>query len=101
MSISAPFILRPVATTMLAIGLALLGIVAWFALPVAPLPRVDLPTIVVNASQPGADPAVMAASVAAPLERRLGAIAGVTELTSTSSLGANSSRTGSCDICSS
>ena len=90
MSISAPFILRPVATTMLAIGLALLGIVAWFALPVAPLPRVDLPTIVVNASQPGADPAVMAASVAAPLERRLGAIAGVTELTSTSSLGSTS-----------
>jgi hydrophobe/amphiphile efflux-1 (HAE1) family protein len=90
MSISAPFIMRPIATTMLAIGIALAGIVAWFGLAVAPLPRVDLPTIVINASQPGADPAVMAASVAAPLERHLGAIAGVTEMTSTSSLGSTS-----------
>ncbi|RVT97756.1 acriflavine resistance protein B [Rhodovarius crocodyli] len=90
MSISAPFIMRPIATTMLAIGIALAGIVAWFGLAVAPLPRVDLPTIVVNASQPGADPAVMAASVAAPLERHLGAIAGVTEITSTSALGSTS-----------
>jgi len=89
-SISAPFIRRPVATTMLAIGVALAGIVAYFALPIAPLPRVDLPTVVINASQPGADPAVMAASVAAPLERRLGTIAGVTEMTSTSSLGSTS-----------
>ena len=87
MSISAPFIRRPIATMMLALGLALSGMVAYFALPIAPLPRVDLPTIVVTASQPGADPAVMASSVAAPLERRLGAIAGVAELTSTSSLG--------------
>ncbi len=89
-SISAPFIRRPIATALLAVGLALAGLVAFNALPVAPLPRVDLPTIVINASQPGADPAVMAASVAAPLERRLGAIAGVSELTSTSTLGSAS-----------
>ena len=85
--ISEPFIRRPVATVMLSVGLALAGMVAYFALPIAPLPRVDLPTVVVTASQPGADPAVMAASVAAPLERRLGAIAGVSEMTSSSSLG--------------
>ncbi|WP_424813251.1 efflux RND transporter permease subunit [Roseococcus sp. YIM B11640] len=90
MSISAPFIRRPIATVMLSIGLALAGMVAYFALPVAPLPRMDLPTIVVSASQPGADPAVMASSVAAPLERRLGAIAGVSEMTSRSSLGSTS-----------
>ena len=64
-SISAPFIQRPIATALLAIGMALAGLVAYFVLPVAPLPRVDLPTIVITASQPGADPAVMAASVAA------------------------------------
>nr|WP_314075177.1 efflux RND transporter permease subunit [uncultured Roseococcus sp.] len=87
MSISAPFIRRPIATVMMAVGLALAGMVAYFGLPVAPLPRIDLPTIVVTASQPGADPAVMASSVAAPLERRLGAIAGVSEMTSRSSLG--------------
>jgi len=90
MVISEPFIRRPVATMMLSIGLALSGIVAYFALPIASLPRVDLPTVVVSASQPGADPAVMASSVAAPLERRLGAIAGVSEMTSTSSLGSTS-----------
>ena len=90
MSISAPFIRRPIGTALLAIGIALAGIVAYFALPVAPLPSVDLPTIVVGASQPGADPATMASSVAAPLERRLGAIAGVSEMTSTSSLGTTS-----------
>ena len=89
-SISAPFIQRPIATALLAIGIALAGLVAYFVLPVAPLPRVDLPTIVITASQPGADPAIMAASVAAPLERRLGAIAGVNELTSTSTLGSAS-----------
>ena len=87
MSISAPFIARPVATALMALGIALAGIVAYVALPVAPLPRVDFPTIVVSASQPGADPAVMAASVAAPLERRLGAIGGVSEITSSSSIG--------------
>ena len=90
MSISAPFIRRPIATVMMSVGLALAGIVAYFALPVAPLPRMDLPTIVVTASQPGADPSVMASSVAAPLERRLGAISGVTEMTSRSSLGSTS-----------
>ncbi|MDB5371972.1 MAG: mdtC [Belnapia sp.] len=90
MSISEPFIRRPIATTLLSIGIALAGFVAYFSLPVAPLPSVDLPTIVVSASQPGADPATMSSSVAAPLERRLGAIAGVTEMTSTSSLGSAS-----------
>ncbi len=87
MSISAPFIARPIGTSLLAIGLALAGIVAYFNLPVAPLPKVDFPTIAVTASQPGADPIIMASSVAAPLERRLGEIPGVTEMTSTSSLG--------------
>jgi len=90
MSISEPFIRRPIGTALLAIGLALAGLVAYFGLPVAPLPSVDLPTIVVFASQPGADPATMASSVAAPLERRLGAISGVSEMTSTSSLGRTS-----------
>ncbi|SDC52086.1 efflux RND transporter permease subunit [Belnapia rosea] len=90
MSISEPFIRRPIATALLSIGIALAGIVSYFNLPVAPLPSVDLPTIVIGAGQPGADPATMASSVAAPLERRLGAIAGVTEMTSTSSLGATS-----------
>ncbi|GGC61255.1 acriflavine resistance protein B [Siccirubricoccus deserti] len=87
MSISEPFIRRPIGTALLALGMALAGLVAYLHLPIAPLPRVDLPTIVVWASQPGADPATMAASVAAPLERRIGAIAGVTEMTSSSSLG--------------
>jgi multidrug efflux pump len=86
-SISAPFIARPIGTTLLAIGCVLLGLVAYFNLPVAPLPRVDFPTIAVTASQPGADPAIMAASVAAPLERRLGEIPGISEMTSSSSLG--------------
>ncbi|KAA0695541.1 acriflavine resistance protein B [Neorhizobium sp. P12A] len=90
MNISEPFIKRPVGTTLLAIGLMILGFVAYHFLPVASLPTVDLPTIVVSASRPGADPASMAASVAAPLERRLGTIAGVTQLTSVSSLGSSS-----------
>jgi multidrug efflux pump len=90
MNISEPFIKRPVGTTLLAIGLMILGFVAYRFLPVASLPTVDLPTIVVSASRPGADPASMAASVAAPLERRLGTIAGVTQLTSVSSLGSSS-----------
>jgi multidrug efflux pump len=90
MNICEPFIRRPVGTTLLAIGLMLLGIVAYRFLPVASLPTVDLPTIRVSATRPGADPASMAASVAAPLERRLGSIAGVTELTSVSSLGSTS-----------
>jgi multidrug efflux pump len=89
MNISGPFVKRPVGTTLLAIGLMILGIVAYRFLPVASLPTVDLPTIVVSASRPGADPASMAASVAAPLERHLGTIAGVTQLTSVSSLGSS------------
>ena len=87
MNPSEPFIRRPVATTLFAIGIFLIGFVAYLNLPVASMPTVDFPTIRVIASRPGADPATMAATVAAPLERRLGAIAGVTELTSTSSLG--------------
>ena len=87
MNFSRPFIERPIGTTLLAIGLMLLGIVAYRFLPVASLPSIDFPTIRVNASLPGADPETMAARVAAPLERRLGEIAGITEITSVSSLG--------------
>jgi hydrophobe/amphiphile efflux-1 (HAE1) family protein len=86
-SFSEPFIRRPVGTTLLAIGLFLVGVVAYRFLPVASMPTVDFPTINVTASRPGADPETMAATVAAPLERRLGEIAGVTELTSRNSLG--------------
>ncbi len=87
MNISAPFIRRPVATTLLAAALMLAGGLALTKLPVAPLPRVDFPTIQVRASLPGASPETMASSVATPLERRFGRIAGVTEMTSTSALG--------------
>ena len=87
MSLSAPFIRRPVGTTLLAIGLLLVGFVAYLRLPVASMPNVEFPAIFVQASRPGADPSVMASTVAAPLERALGAISGVTELTSASSLG--------------
>ncbi|CDN49662.1 Multidrug resistance protein MdtC [Neorhizobium galegae bv. orientalis str. HAMBI 540] len=87
MNLSETFIRRPVGTMLLAIGLMILGIAAYHFLPVSNLPSVDLPTIRVTASRPGADPSSMAASVAAPLERHLGAIAGVTELTSSSALG--------------
>ena len=90
MNISAPFIHRPVATMLLAVGILLAGLVAVRFLPVAPLPSVDIPTIVVFAGRPGADPETMAASIAAPLERRLGEIPGVTEITSTSSTGSTS-----------
>src|SRR5436309_4517401 len=86
-SISEPFIRRPVGTTLLAIGLFLIGGVAYEFLPVASVPNVDFPSIRVFASRPGADPSVMAATVAAPLERRLGEIAGIDQITSTSSLG--------------
>src|SRR6266849_3086293 len=89
-SISAPFIRRPVGTTLLAIGLFLVGGVAYQFLPVAAVPNVDFPSIRVFASRPGADPSVMAATVAAPLERRLGEIAGIDQITSTSSLGTTS-----------
>ncbi len=87
MNISSPFIRRPVGTTLLSIGLFLAGAVAYDFLPVASVPAVDFPTIRVSASRPGADPETMAATIAAPLERRLGAISGVTEITSSSSLG--------------
>ena len=87
MSFSELFIRRPVATLLLALGLFMVGVVAFFLLPVAPLPRIDFPTINISARLPGADPETMAATVAAPLERRLGEIAGVDELTSTSSQG--------------
>ena len=86
--ISGAFIARPVATTLLTIGVALAGLAAFLKLPVAPLPQVDYPTISVQASLPGASPETMAATVATPLERALGRIAGVTEMTSSSSLGA-------------
>src|SRR5262245_28538583 len=87
MNVSAHFIARPVATTLLALGVLLAGVVAFRLLPVSPLPQVDFPTISVQASLPGASPETMAATVATPLERALGRIAGVTEITSTSSLG--------------
>lgn len=86
-NLSAPFIRRPVATTLLTVAIALAGIVAFFLLPVAPLPQVDFPTISVSARLPGASPETMAATVATPLERALGRIAGITEMTSSSSLG--------------
>src|SRR5581483_11286721 len=86
-NISAPFIARPVATTLLTLGIALAGILAFSRLPVAPLPQVDFPTISVNAQLPGASPETVATSVASPLERHLGQIADVTEMTSTSGLG--------------
>src|SRR5688500_11855478 len=89
MNVSYPFIRRPIGTTLLAIGLFLAGVVAYRALPVASLPAVELPTISVTANRPGADPETMAATIAAPLERRLGEISGVTELTSRSSLGSS------------
>src|SRR6201988_1938096 len=88
MNISYPFIRRPVGTTLLSIGLFLVGAVAYLFLPVASVPDVDFPSIRVTASRPGADPSVRAATVAAPLERRLGEIAGINQITSTSSLGA-------------
>jgi multidrug efflux pump len=90
MNISEPFIRRPVATSLLAAAILLAGAGAYTQLPVAPLPRVDFPTINVSAALPGASPETMASAVATPLERRFGRIAGITEITSTSSLGATS-----------
>jgi len=90
MSLSAPFIRRPVATTLLTLAIALAGAIAFRMLPVSPLPQVDFPTISVSASLPGADPETMATSVAAPLERQFGRIAGVSEMTSTSYRGTTS-----------
>jgi len=88
MSISEPFIRKPVATTLLTIALALAGAIGFRLLPVAPLPQVEFPTVLVQATLPGASPETMASSVATPLERQFGRIAGLTELTSTSYLGA-------------
>ncbi len=90
MSLSSPFIQRPVATTLLTIAVGLAGAVAYLFLPVSPLPQVDFPTISVSASLPGASPETMASAVATPLERQFGRIAGVTEMTSTSFLGSTS-----------
>jgi hydrophobe/amphiphile efflux-1 (HAE1) family protein len=89
MNISEPFIRRPVATTLLAVAILLAGVTAYWQLPVAPLPQVDFPTIQVNANLPGASPETMASAVATPLERRFGRIAGVTEITSSSTLGSS------------
>jgi multidrug efflux pump len=90
MNISAPFIHRPVATTLLTVAIALAGAIAFEVLPVAPLPEVDFPTISVGAGLPGASADIMASSVATPLERQFGHIAGVTEMTSASTLGSTS-----------
>jgi multidrug efflux pump len=90
MNFSAPFIRRPVATTLVTVGIAFAGVLAYRVLPVSPLPQVDFPTISISASLPGGSAAIMASSVATPLERQLGHIAGVTEMTSASSLGTTS-----------
>jgi multidrug efflux pump len=90
MNFSAPFIQRPIATTLLTIAIALAGIGAFSVLPVSPLPQVDFPTVSVSASLPGASPEIMASSVATPLEREFGRIASVTEMTSQSTLGQTS-----------
>jgi multidrug efflux pump len=87
MSISEPFIRRPIATTLLTLGIALAGAMAFYLLPVAPLPPVDFPTISVSAGLPGASPEIVASSIATPLERQFGRIAAVTQMTSSSSLG--------------
>jgi multidrug efflux pump len=87
MSLSSPFIRRPVATTLLTIGVAMSGAVAYTLLPVSPLPQVDFPTVSVSASLPGASPDIMASAVATPLEREFNRIADVTEMTSQSTLG--------------
>src|SRR5437764_6875409 len=90
MSLSSPFIKRPVGTSLLTAGLALAGAIAYRLLPVAPLPQVEFPTVQVSAGLPGASPETMASAVATPLERQFGRIAGVTEMTSSSGLGSTS-----------
>ena len=90
MNLSSPFIHRPVATTLLTVAIAIAGAIAFTVLPVSPLPQVDFPTISVNASLPGGSAEIMAATVATPLERQFGHIAGVTEMTSSSNLGSTS-----------
>jgi multidrug efflux pump len=87
MNLSQPFVRRPIGTVLLTVGVALAGIAGFFVLPVSPLPQVDFPTISVSAQLPGASPDTMATSVATPLERRLGTIAGITEITSSSQVG--------------
>src|ERR1700724_3325263 len=87
MNISEPFIRRPVGTTLITVGIAFAGAIAFTVLPVSPLPQVDFPTISVQAGLPGGSAEIMASSVATPLERQLSHIAGVTEMTSSSSLG--------------
>src|ERR1700758_4061951 len=87
MSLSSPFIRRPVATTLLTVALAIAGGIAFTVLPVSPLPQVDFPTINVGANLPGASAEIMASAIATPLERQFGHIAGITEMTSSSSLG--------------
>src|SRR5205823_13490007 len=84
---SAPFIRRPVATSLITFAILISGVVAFQFLPVAPLPQVDFPTISIGAGLPGASPETMASAVATPLERQFGRIAGVTQMTSTSGLG--------------
>src|ERR1700750_999446 len=86
MNVAAIFIRRKIATTLLSLGLGLAGLGAYFLLPVSPLPNIDIPTIVVQASMAGASPETMSSSVATPLERHLGSIAGVTEMTSRSNV---------------
>src|SRR5579871_5126287 len=90
MNLSEPFIRRPVATTLLTMAIAFAGAIAFLVLPVSPLPQVDFPTISVSGSLPGASAQIMASSVATPLERQFGHIAGVSEMTSASSLGSTS-----------
>src|SRR5258707_12513018 len=90
MNISEPFIRKPVATTLVVVGITLAGAAAYPLLPVSPLPQVEFPTISVNAGLPGASPETMASAVATPLERQFGRIAGVTQMTSTSQLGSTS-----------
>ena len=90
MSLSTPFIDRPVATTLMTIAITLSGILGYGMLPVSSLPQVDYPSIGVNASLPGASPETMASAVATPLERQFGRIAGISEMTSASSLGSTS-----------
>src|SRR5258706_16171196 len=90
MTISEPFIRRPVATTLFTVAILLAGAVAYRLLPVSPLPQVEFPTISVNAGLPGASPETMASSVATPLERQFGHIAAVTEMSSSSTLGSTS-----------
>src|ERR1700704_6709398 len=90
MNFSAPFVVRPIATTLLMVGVTLLGLVAYVLLPIAGVPQVDVPTIRVSASLPGANAETMATSIAAPLEAQLSLISGVTSISSASSLGQTS-----------